>query len=171
MQIVLRNDTLFLEYNNTDGKAFLQHYHYDIFNVRSTDATDDDQNDATKIRFITNNKGDIGSLEAPLEPAVKDIVFTRTPPPMKLNKSQLQQYVGDYELNGVTVKVYVKADSVLMVLVPGQPDYELVPTKKDEFDIKVVPGYSVKFEVNEKNEVLSLSFIQPNGIFKATKKK
>jgi hypothetical protein len=90
---------------------------------------------------------------------------------MKLNKSQLQQYVGDYELSGVTVKVYVKADSVLMVLVPGQPDYELVPTKKDEFDIKVVPGYSVKFEVNEKNEVLSLSFIQPNGIFKATKKK
>jgi len=46
-----------------------------------------------------------------------------------------------------------------------------VPTKKDEFDIKVVPGYSVKFEVNEKIEVLSLSFIQPNGIFKATKKK
>jgi hypothetical protein len=64
MQIVLRNDTLFLEYNNTNGKAFLQHYHYDIFNVRSTDATDDDQNDATKIRFITNNKGEIGSLES-----------------------------------------------------------------------------------------------------------
>jgi hypothetical protein len=54
--------------------------------------------------------------------------------------------------------------------VPGQQDYELVPTKKDEFDLKVAKGFSVKFEVTEKNEVRSLTFIQPNGNFKAIRK-
>jgi hypothetical protein len=59
----------------------------------------------------------------------------------------------------------------LMVLVPGQPDYELVATTVHAFDLKVVKGYSVKFEVNTDQVVLGMSFVQPNGIFKATKKK
>ena len=58
-----------------------------------------------------------------------------------------------------------------MVLVPGQPDYELVPTKTHEFDFKILKGYSVKFEANEKNEITALNFNQPNGIFKASRKK
>ncbi|MBK5270813.1 MAG: serine hydrolase, partial [Bacteroidia bacterium] len=79
--------------------------------------------------------------------------------------------VGEYELSGTTVKVYIRGENTLMVLVPGQPDYELVPTKKDEFDLKIIKGYSVRFEVDDNNEILSVSFIQPNGTFKATKKK
>ncbi len=58
-----------------------------------------------------------------------------------------------------------------MVFIPGQPDYELVAGKKDEFDIKIAKGYSLKFELNDKNEVLSMTFMQPNGNFKATRKK
>ena len=57
-----------------------------------------------------------------------------------------------------------------MVLVPGQPDYELVPTKLHEFDFKILKGFSVKFDVNDKNESTQLSFIQPNGTFKAKRK-
>lgn len=169
MQVLMKNDTLFVEYNNSNGKVYLQHYHYDVFNIRSTDP-DDDDGDATKLRFVTNNKGDIASLETQFEPAVKDIVFTKLPPPFKIDKADLQKYVGDYVLNETTVKVYIKGDSTLMLLVPGQPDYELVPTKKDEFDLKNVPGFSTKFEVNDKNQAISVSFIQPNGIFKATRK-
>jgi len=169
MEVALKHDTLFVHYNSTDEKTYLEHYHYDIFRVRSTD-DDEDNGDATKIRFITNNKGDIGSLEAAMEPAVKDIVFPRLPPPFKVDKSELQKYVGDFVLNQTTAKFYLKGDSTLMLLVQGQPDYELVPTKKDEFDLKNVPGFSVKFEVNDKNQATAVSFIQPNGIFKATRK-
>jgi hypothetical protein len=56
------------------------------------------------------------------------------------------------------------------VLVPGQPDYELVPVGNDEFNIKVAKGFSVKFEAGENKKISSLSFIQPNGVFKAIKK-
>jgi hypothetical protein len=74
-------------------------------------------------------------------------------------------------MNGTTVKVYIRSENTLMVLVPGQPDYELVPAKQDEFDLKIMKGFSVKFDLNEKGESTAINFIQPNGIFKAPKKK
>jgi CubicO group peptidase (beta-lactamase class C family) len=169
MDVIVRHDTLFVHYNSTAAKTYLEHYHYDIFRVRSTD-DDEDDGDATKIRFITNNKGEIGSLEAGMEPAVKDIVFTKLPPPYTVTKADLQKYVGDYELNGTVVKIYIQGETTLMVLVPGQPDYELVPTKKDEFDFKTLPGFSLKFDVNDKNVANSASFIQPNGTFTAKRR-
>jgi len=172
MQLYVRNDTLWVEYNSSNGKTYLDHYHYDIFKVRSIDPTNEGgDGDANKVRFITNNNGEVATFETQMEPAVKDIVFTKLPPSIKVEKNELQKYTGEYELSGVTVKVYIKGDNTLMVMVPGQPDYELVPTKKDEFDFKTPKGFSVKFEVNEKNEVPSVSFIQPNGTFKATRKK
>jgi hypothetical protein len=39
-----------------------------------------------------------------------------------------------------------------------------------EFRIKSLEGYSVRFLV-EKNDVTGLVFIQPNGVFPATRKK
>jgi hypothetical protein len=103
-----------------------------------------------------------------MEPTVKDILFGRLTP--ALLKAELQKYVGDYDLSGTNVKVYIKGDKTLMVFIPGQTDYELVPANKNEFDLKIAKGYSVRFEVTEQNKVLSLTFIQPNGNFKATRK-
>jgi hypothetical protein len=104
-----------------------------------------------------------------MDPTVKDIVFTRVTS-FAPTASDLQQYLGEYEMIGQTVKVYIRGANTLMVLVPGQPDYELVPTKKHEFDLKVAKGFSVKFEPNDKGEITAMSFIQPNGIFKAIRK-
>ncbi len=172
MQLFVKNDTLWVEYNSSNGKTYLDHYHYDVFKVRSIDpASEGDDGDANKVRFITNNKGEVATLETQMEATVKDIVFTKLPPSIKVEKNELQKYTGEYELDKVTVKVYIKGDNTLMVMVPGQPDYELVPTKKDEFDFKTPKGFSVKFEMNEKNEATSVSFIQPNGTFNATRKK
>ncbi len=68
------------------------------------------------------------------------------------------------------MKFYLKGDKTLFAFIEGQPEYELVPVDKNKFDLKVLPGYSVLFEENEKAEILSASFIQPNGTFKAKKK-
>jgi hypothetical protein len=168
IQISLTNDTLWFEYNNSKGKIYLKHYHYDIFTIQSTEAGDDEPK--SKMKFVTDNKGEISALEIPFEPLVKDIVFNRLPPAIALTKSDLQMYTGDYELGGITAKVYIRGENTLMLLVPGQPDYELVPTKKHEFDLKIIKGYSVKFEVSDKNVATAVSFIQPNGVFKATRK-
>lgn len=171
MTIYLDNDTLWLNYNHYIRKWYLQHYHYDIFESLTIEAPAEEQGgDGNKVRFITNNKGEIASFETQMEPAVKDIVFTKQPPVIPLTKNDLQMYLGEYELQGVVVKVYLRGENTLMVLVPGQPDYEMTPTKKHEFDFKALKGYSIKFDVNDKNEVTAVSFIQPNGTFMAKKK-
>lgn len=168
LTFMLKNDTLRIDETFAAGKMYLKHYHYDVFNLHSTDE-DDRESEKTKISFLTGIKGDIEGFRIKLEPAVKDIEFVRLPPVIKLGKKELQVYTGDYDLNGTTIKIYLRGDSTLMALVPGQPDYELIPGKKDEFDIKVLPGYSLRFEYTA-GAISAVSFVQPNGIFKAKKK-
>ena len=67
-------------------------------------------------------------------------------------------------------KVFLKNENVLYLFVPGQPEYETVPAGNNEFKLKVLSGYSVKFDVNEKGDVTAVNFIQPNGTFKAKRK-
>jgi CubicO group peptidase (beta-lactamase class C family) len=172
VKVFIERDTIWVDYNEAGlrTKTYLQHYHYDVFRFRSTDEKEDAK-DAQKVRFQMDNKGEITSLETQMEPAVKDMVFEKAGPTMVVGKKELEKYVGDYVLTGATVKVYIRGENTLMVLVPGQPDYELVATTVHAFDLKVLKGYSVKFEVNTDQVVLGMSFVQPNGIFKATKKK
>ncbi len=169
IKIFRERDTTWIDYNEAGKrtKSFLDHYHYDVFRLRTTEETEKPR-DAPKVRFNTDKKGNIASLEIQMEAEVDDIVFTRMAP--SASKDQLQKYVGDYDLSGTTVKVYIKGDNTLMVLIPGHPDYELVPGSKNVFDLKVAKGYSVKFEVNDKNEVLRMTFVQPNGNFEAKRK-
>jgi CubicO group peptidase (beta-lactamase class C family) len=171
IKVFIERDTTWVDFNEAGKrtKSYLQHYHYDVFRVRSTDETEESR-DAFKMRFNTGVNGKINSLDCKMESAVKDILFERINPSIDVAISDLQKYVGEYELEGMTVRLYIRGEKTLMLLVPGQPDYELVPTEKDAFDLKSIPGYSVRFEVTG-DTVKSVSFIQPNGTFKATKKK
>jgi len=83
----------------------------------------------------------------------------------------LEKYEGEYELGQQTIKFAVKGNKILWAMISGQPDYELVPVKKDEFNLKILKGYSVRFEANDTGNIVAAYFIQPTGTFKATKKK
>lgn len=168
LTVNLQGDSLQGEFNSFH--LALIHYHYDQFNGVPRGADYDDA-DPFKITFHTNATGEISKLSIPIEFGVKDIEFTREVKALTVQKSELEKYTGDYELNGITAKVYIKNDTTLMVLVPGQPDYELVPVKKDEFNFKSLNGFSIRFTVNDKNVATELFFVQPNGTFKATRKK
>ena len=171
LTIELKKDSLIGKYNALTFK--ITHYHYDYFNfIPVADGVDASEDDAMKVLFNINIKGEIESLSVSLQGGVKDIVFKKKVETIDVSKADLEKYVGDYELPGPTVvKVYIKGDKTLMVLVPGQPDYEMLPVKKDVFNFKVISGYSVRFEKNDKDEITALYFIQPNGTFKATRKK
>ncbi len=171
-KVFVERDTLWLDYNEAGlpTKTWLQHYHYDVFRLRSTEETKDPKS-TPKLSFITDESGDVVSIQSKLEPSVKDIVFDKLPPEIKLTKSDLEKYTGEYLLNGSTVKVYIKDPATLFVFIPGQPEYELVPAAEHLFNLKVAKGYSLKFEMDSNLAPLSMSFIQPNGTFKATRKK
>ena len=173
VKLFMEKDTLWADYNEAGKRtdSYLQHYHYDIFRVRSTEEKTENKN-APKMHFNMDSKGEIISLDIKLEPSVKDIVFEKLPPAIELNKDALKKYEGDYELApGVIAKFYMKGEKTLYAFIEGQPEYELVATEKHKFDLKVMKGYSVKFEENEKGEIISASFVQPNGTFKAPRKK
>ncbi|MBX3239333.1 MAG: serine hydrolase [Chitinophagaceae bacterium] len=164
-----RNDSLFS--NMGKDSVWLRHYHYDVFEIKGFDRQDglDTTEGGTKINFRTGEDGKISGFTASLEPNVKPIEFSYKPKARPLTRQELEKYTGEYSLAGMTAKVYLKSE-ILYVFVPGQPEYETVYTGDHTFKLKVLDGYSVKFDVSG-NEANALTFIQPNGNFKAVKKK
>jgi len=172
IEIYSKDDSLFFRTRN--GDAWLRHHHYDVFDlfpVDKKDGIDTTGGSQTTVQFNMNISGDIDILSMPIQPPLKDIEFNRIPKPKEVTKADLEKFVGEYELGpGAVAKFYIKGEKTLYAFKEGQPEYELVPTDKDKFEIKVLKGYSVKFEEDPIGQITSLSFIQPNGTFKAKRK-
>lgn len=171
MELIVRNDSLF-GYIGANDVTWLKHYHFDIFspfNVDKDGSIDTSANSPLKFQFFMNEAGEINALSLKLEPTLDALKFYRSPRTIKTNAGDLQKYAGDYELNGVTVKVSVKSNT-LFTLVPGQPEYEMSALGNDRFALKIASGYYVQFEVKD-NDVTQLTFQQPNGNFVAKRKK
>ncbi len=161
LNVFLEEGQLAFTYNGI--KTPLEHWHYETYNAkRAEDPTFED----TKITFRTNVNGLVGALEIPIEPTIEDVVFTKKPDAKYFNAAYLVKFVGKYTLVNDTITVNLKGDS-LTAFIPGQPEYDLVPVLGDEFILKQVKIISVKFLVDEKDNVIGAEFIQPNGIFEA----
>ena len=170
-EIAVSNDSLFA-YLGKDI-LWLRHYHYDIFEPFDKDpkeGIDTSEKSDLHFQFQMNEAGDIDAINLPLEPTLTPLKFRKGAKPKSISSEELTKYIGDYELGGAVVKIYSKDNKTLFALVPGQPDYELVPVDKNKFALKVISGYYVQFDTNEKEEISGLTFLQPNGNFKAKKK-
>jgi hypothetical protein len=120
------------------------------------------------LSFQGNVYGEIASLSGPfaLEPGTKDIVFEKVPDERLQDKEELIRYIGQYKLQeGILATVSLKKESVLILSLQGQPDYDLVPYKKGAFYFKGLDGFSVQFAENEQKEVQRITIVQPNGEF------
>jgi len=171
-EVVVQKDSLFASLPLQTW--WLKHYHYDIFDPFEKDprtGIDTTDNGPLKVQFNMNQAGDIASIAMNLEPSLqKPLIFTRSAKVQTDSSLNMQKYVGEYLIATVTTKVYVKGKT-LFLFVPGQPEYELLPIGKDKFALKTLSGYEAQFIVDDKGEVTALLAIQPNGTFKATKKK
>lgn len=169
-EIIVKDDSLFAKLKNQNW--WMEPFHYDIFRPYDTnEGIDTADKSPIRFQFNTGLKGDIESVSLfNFEPALPTpIKFKRSNAPKEMSSDDLKKYIGSFSLAGAEIKTYLK-ENALFVFVPGQPEYELVAIGNHKFDFKKVPGYSVSFEWSEKGELLSLSFIQPNGNFKALKK-
>jgi hypothetical protein len=145
----------------------LSHYHYDVFELKALILGTEMK---SKVAFANDLKGNIASFSVPLEPSVKDIVFTRAADKGMSEKGFLEKFVGTYILSGAEVNVVLREGKGLVLTVPGQPDYELVPYRGTEFNLKGVEGYSVEFKQDAAGAVTEVLVHQPNGTFPAKKK-
>jgi CubicO group peptidase (beta-lactamase class C family) len=171
MKMFVKNDSLFVK--TVTHTLFLRHANYDIFEVFDVDpkdGIDTADNGGLELQFRMNLSGDIDAVEGQLEGGLKPIIFTKELAAKALTAAELQKYVGDYALGGVTVKVYIKDNKTLFVLVPGQPDYEMVPLGNDKFAVKVLSGYYLQFGPPGAAKITDATFMQPNGSVKAVKK-
>ena len=137
--------------------ASLKHFHYDVFQL----AHPGSPYDGMKIMFQMNKAGDIDRIAVPLEPSVKDIIFTRRAEPMA--KSALEKLTGDYDMAGNVIKIWLRGENTLIASVPSQDDVELRPVKNMLFNVKGLEGYSLEFKLDAAGKVTEALLVQPGG--------
>jgi CubicO group peptidase (beta-lactamase class C family) len=152
---------LYAEFNNIALQG--EHYHYNVFEF-SAQAMEDQ---TFKFMFHPDVKGNITKVSVPFQVGVKDIEFTRMPE--RKGKEFLQKFAGDYDFSGVMACIALKGEFTLVLQVPGQPPYELQYYRDNEFNLKGLNGFSVKFKLSDSGQVISIESHQPNGVFSAKK--
>lgn len=130
----------------------MEHYHYDVFQVPADPL---DPFEKMKVMFLTDFDGDVSSLSIPLEPSVKDIVFTRMPDRQLTDRSFIQAFAGDYEIQGSPqpLTVSLRGDNSLIISAPGQPELKLNPMRGTTFQLADFHGITIEFKLGADGKV------------------
>ncbi|MBT8220598.1 MAG: serine hydrolase [Bacteroidia bacterium] len=161
--ITLKGEQLHMKYYTFE--ADINHWHYELFKGEV------DPIGELEVYFVSDKNGAIVGLKTSMDPMVDDILFSKLPPDYLKDPEFLTLLCGKYDLNSTIVTVEIIGND-LTVTVPGQPTYTLVPKKDTEFNLKGLNGFSVSFQLTDDElSTKGLKFIQPNGIFEATRKK
>ena len=165
LAVELRDGKLTARYNQIE--ATLEHWHYEVFNglKNPKDPTLENQ----KLQFLTNLKGDVGSVAVDLEPSVKAIVFARRPDARLSDPQHLKSLVGEYELAGRTLNIRLKG-TTLMMDSAGQGSATLIPDRNDEFSIKEQASVSLRFVTANGQPASEIAVSTPEGVFTAKRK-
>jgi hypothetical protein len=158
-------DKLKARYNAMDFEV--SHYHYDVFDLKNEEGFGEQ---TVKATFSLDLKGNVNAVAVQLEPSVKAIVFDRMPEKKMMERSFLEKFIGQYELQGVVFTVQFRGENTLVVVAPGQPEMELVPYRGTEFNIKNVPGASIEFIVDASGTVGEAKFKQAGAVLTAKRK-
>ena len=141
--------------------ATMAHRHFETFEL--PEVPDRLLPDRLAITFLTDREGNIVSLSAPLEPMVKDIVFTpcgwrlHRPGFPRAVRRQFQGWRDDASCDaGSEGQLVLKPDH--------QPAYRLAPQQGRRFRIVELEGFVVEFR-GEGTIVDEVIFHQPNGTF------
>ncbi len=145
----------------------LKHFHYDVFEVPENPL---DELEKMKVMFFMDVRGDLAGLSIPLEPHVKDIVFTRRPDREMTERSFLEPLAGEYQLGGIAARIALEGERTLVLFVPGQPKYVLIPRRGTTFDVQGLSGYSIEFKKDASGGVTEAVFYQLSGTYVAKRK-
>lgn len=159
-----------LQATYNDLTFVLGHWHYDIFRISEEKQDMVLSFEGMKFTFNNNANGEISELVVPFEPTADDIIFKRQREEKLSNMNYLRQFIGAYEIYGYTVEIVVR-NHALLAIIPGQPNYELLPTSENEFVIKEMTRSTVRFMMGPNNQVEEILLIHPYGAFTANPKR
>ncbi|MEP7322770.1 MAG: serine hydrolase [Saprospiraceae bacterium] len=166
IKVLEKDGKLNADYNGS--MLILKHKHYDLFAGKTADQDEDDNNE-TPLFFQLGKDGKVAKVSVPLQPGLSDIEFTKDIDMAPMTSADLEKYTGEFAIGPQPVSFVIR-NNTLFALLPPQPDYELTPIGKDEFKLKILDGFKVKFKLDDKQKASEASFIQPNGVFVAKRK-
>jgi CubicO group peptidase (beta-lactamase class C family) len=166
LRVELRDGKLVFRYN--DIETALEHWHFEVWSglKNPTDPAFENQ----KLQFLTNLKGDVGSLAVDLEPAVKPIVFTKRPDAKLSDPHYLKRFAGEFELAGRTLHVRIKG-TTLVIDSPARPTITLLPDHNDEFNVKEQSETSIRFVTGKDSAADEMALSTSEGVFLAKRKR
>ncbi|MGH7242240.1 MAG: serine hydrolase [Phycisphaerales bacterium] len=142
----------------------LEHWHYDVFSGKKNEK--DRTFESFKLIFETGVDGEIDSLRAQMESTEDAFIFKRLGDESLRDPSFLAKLVGEFKIDEQPV-TFAISGSALTASIPGQPVYDLEPTRKNTFRITSLPGFSIQFLPGDGGAFNEAKFVQPNGVFTA----
>jgi len=160
IEVSLTNKKLNVHYNGMTWP--LTHYHFDVFKAMMEDIGQE-----SLVQFFMDGSASIQELSTLMEPSLPAMKFIKRPPSQLEDQAFIDIISGQYTLGPQNISIKVKGDYIKMKIT-GQPEYDLVSYKEDEFKIKNLDGYSIKFFFDKNRKAVKhMTFYQPNGTFKA----
>jgi hypothetical protein len=158
-------DGLSMTYNGITTP--MEHWHYETWSgleVKGEKADNTFEN--FRIRFETDNEGEVSSVAAPMEPAVADIVFTRRPDAVLTDPAYLAKLAGTYLLGPRKIVFTVRGPALAME-VDGRVQPDLLPYTHNRFRLKGSSGITIQFVLDAKGDAVEATILQPDGVYTA----
>ncbi len=160
IDIELKDNQLHFDFHNI--KLPLIHFHYDRF-----DTPDDEIYGKWTVNFMTNPQGDIDKIVMSIDEG--ETTFGLKVDASLAGPEVLEKYLGKYELAGTIIEVKLRDRNKLYLTIPGQPDFEILPYKKDKFRVKQFADVLVTF-TNENGIIKSFDLKDPSGAYRYYKR-
>jgi hypothetical protein len=134
----------------------LSHYHYDRF-----DTPDDEFYGKWSLNFLMNPQGDIDKIAMSVDEG--EVTFSRKADVSMTDPAVLSKYLGKYELAGTIIEIVLRGDNKLVLTIPGLPNYELLPYKRDKFRFKHFTDTLISF-INDNGVIKAFELTDPSGV-------
>lgn len=160
--VVSNGSTLDASYNA--DRSLISHWHYDVFDG----ATDDVENiwRDTRVQFQTDLRGRIAALSTIVEPQVAAVVFKKRPEARLFDPKFLSELAGEYELNGVKIRISVSGNKLIITPQGGRPG-ELKPDLDGEFTHSRRLDVTIRFLRGPDGRVTGFQLIDASGVYEA----
>ena len=171
LHIYNRADSLFV--GLPDITWLLNHEDYNIYSpYDATDSVIDPMYKSNmRLQFLMSNAGDIDRVSFAYDPYGEPVIFDKQLTNLILKPDLLKGFTGIYSISGTPITISTEDGNVLEMAIAGQTKFTLEAIDNTSFRLKGLKDYKVKFVSNANQKIIALTFIQPNGSFRAEKEK
>jgi CubicO group peptidase (beta-lactamase class C family) len=147
----------------------MEHWHYEVWSPTGETQDPTLAEMDLFVRFDTDMRGNVAGISTQLEPTVGEIRFERQPDAKLTDPAYLGRFVGEYTLATQTFTLTLNGSELALSQNNGPPS-RLLPSTGGLMVIADAPIISVRFDLDAQGKPVSISFLQPDGVYTAKRK-